>query len=134
MSEPDLKHKVRLGQQGENLAKEYLEKQGYQVLHTNYRIKRWGELDIIAVDNDTLVFVEVKTRKYPQRTKAYHAMDKRKIRALKRSAYRFLVEQRDTPQFRQLPQAYRLDLVTVEFKAQEEKPFIKLYKNIEDWD
>lgn len=50
-----------LGRQGEDLATRYLAKQGYRILEQRYRCKA-GEIDIIAVDHKTLVFIEVKTR------------------------------------------------------------------------
>ena len=49
------------GKQGEALAKRYLEKKGYLILETNWRYRR-AEIDIIAKDDEILVFVEVKTR------------------------------------------------------------------------
>lgn len=52
---------VRLGLIGEDLACQELERLGYAVLARRYR-RRGGEIDIIARDGDTLVFVEVKTR------------------------------------------------------------------------
>lgn len=51
-----------LGERGELEARRYLQKQGFQIVETNVRIGRLGELDCIAKDRDTLVFVEVKTR------------------------------------------------------------------------
>ena len=53
--------KQETGQAGENLAQTYLLKQGYRILETNWRFGHL-EVDIIAVDNQTIVFVEVKTR------------------------------------------------------------------------
>lgn len=50
-----------LGRYGEDRACEYLERIGYQLLERNYRCRE-GELDIIAQEGNTLVFVEVKTR------------------------------------------------------------------------
>ncbi len=50
------------GQQGEDLAVEALQRQGYAILARRYRTK-YGEIDIIARDEDTLVFVEVKARR-----------------------------------------------------------------------
>ena len=50
------------GNTGENLATEYLEKQGYTILERNFYCKQ-GEIDIIAKIKKTLVFIEVKTRK-----------------------------------------------------------------------
>lgn len=52
---------ARLGKQGEALACRELRRRGYAILARGYRT-RAGEIDIIARDRDTLVFVEVKTR------------------------------------------------------------------------
>ena len=51
----------RLGKRGEDLAVEHLRRQGYRVLERNWRCAR-GEIDIVATDGSSLVFVEVKTR------------------------------------------------------------------------
>src|SRR5688572_12387591 len=51
----------RLGEQGESLACEELEKLGYTVIERRYRT-RFGEIDVIADDRGTVVFVEVKTK------------------------------------------------------------------------
>lgn len=53
--------KEEIGQKGEQLAAEFLAKKGYKILHRNYRHRR-GEIDIIASHDDTVIFVEVKTR------------------------------------------------------------------------
>lgn len=50
-----------LGDQGEDAAYWYLREQGYIVVSRNYRQMGGGEVDLIAWDGDTLVFVEVKT-------------------------------------------------------------------------
>lgn len=50
-----------LGEEGEQLASDYLKKKGFEILETNYRYKR-SEIDIIASTTKLLVFVEVKTR------------------------------------------------------------------------
>ncbi|CAI8284576.1 MAG: Uncharacterised protein [Bacteroidetes bacterium MED-G17] len=50
-----------LGASGEKIALSYLEKQGYIITHCNWRSKHL-EVDIIAKQNETLIFVEVKTR------------------------------------------------------------------------
>jgi putative endonuclease len=49
------------GQEGENIAFSYLRQRGYHVMDRNYRCP-CGEIDLIAKDGETLVFVEVKTR------------------------------------------------------------------------
>ena len=50
------------GRDGEERAEEYLVIKGYKILEKNYKT-RIGEIDIIALDGKTLVFIEVKTRK-----------------------------------------------------------------------
>lgn len=52
--------RTELGQTGEQLAVEHLERLGFDVVARNHRT-RYGELDVIARDDRTLVFVEVKT-------------------------------------------------------------------------
>lgn len=56
-----------LGERGENVAAKFLRNQGYKILERNYRTNI-GEIDIIARDGRTLVFVEVKTRLYDDPT------------------------------------------------------------------
>ena len=75
-----------LGKAGEERAALYLKCQcGYRILQRNYRT-RLGEIDIIARDCDTIVFVEVKTRRslcygYPAEAVAQHKQFKLKITA-----------------------------------------------------
>jgi putative endonuclease len=54
--------KIRTGKQGEDIAVAYLKKRGYQIIERNYTCL-FGEIDIVAKDKNTLVFVEVKSRK-----------------------------------------------------------------------
>jgi putative endonuclease len=58
-----LPQKDALGDRGENMAARYLRNQGYRIIVRNFRCEI-GEIDIVARDGDTLVFVEVKTRAY----------------------------------------------------------------------
>jgi putative endonuclease len=53
--------RVTLGEIGENLACDELERRGYAIVARRYR-RRGGEIDIVATDGPTVVFVEVKTR------------------------------------------------------------------------
>ena len=54
--------RARLGAQGESIAAAHLEASGLKIMARNFRT-RYGEIDLIAEDGDTLVFVEVKTRR-----------------------------------------------------------------------
>lgn len=51
-----------LGRTGERLAMEHLSAAGYRIIERNFRC-RYGEIDLIAEEDDELVFVEVKTRR-----------------------------------------------------------------------
>lgn len=63
LEQPD--HRRSLGGRGEALAARHLERQGFTVLDRNVR-SRFGEIDLIASDRQTLVFAEVKTRRLPR--------------------------------------------------------------------
>lgn len=52
-----------IGKKGELIAASYLEKKGYEIIDMNYTT-RYGELDLVALERDCVVFVEVKTRKF----------------------------------------------------------------------
>lgn len=54
--------RLRLGNWGERVARNFLADKGYRVLETGFR-SAWGEVDIVARDGDELVFVEVRTRR-----------------------------------------------------------------------
>jgi putative endonuclease len=53
--------KAEIGENGELLAKKFLEEKAYIILHSNWRYKR-SEIDIIAKDKNNIVFIEVKAR------------------------------------------------------------------------
>lgn len=78
-----------LGKLGERYAARYLVKQGCSILERNYRTSV-GEIDIIAKQDDALVFTEVKTRSSTQYGSPLEAVDTRKQRQIIRTAYVFL--------------------------------------------
>ena len=55
------REKKELGRRGEEVAFRFLKKRGYRIIEKNYACKM-GEMDLIAKEKDTLVFIEVKTR------------------------------------------------------------------------
>lgn len=77
-----------LGGEGEREAARYLRGQGLRILVRSYRTP-WGEIDLIARDGDTLVFVEVKARRQGQPAEA---VTPEKQRRLTLAALRFLKE------------------------------------------
>jgi putative endonuclease len=78
------RQRIRLGEIGENLACQELERRGYAVVTRRYR-RRGGEIDIIAQDGATLVFVEVKARDgrgYGLAVEAITALKRRRLTAV----------------------------------------------------
>lgn len=71
-------NKRRLGEAYEEQAARYLEQQGLKVLARNWHAGKRGELDIVAKDGDTLVFVEVKFRSGKAYGSPFEAIDSRK--------------------------------------------------------
>lgn len=77
--------KTELGKKGEIEACQYLGKLGYFVMARNFKCS-YGEIDIIAIDKDELVFVEVKTRCSKKYGEARDAVDKYKKKHIKKAA------------------------------------------------
>lgn len=74
---------AQVGRIGEDLAAHYLEQQGYEIVDRNYRT-RYGEIDIVALDGEALVFVEVKTRRSYAMGAGILAIDERKLAKIRR--------------------------------------------------
>ena len=83
-----------LGGHGERLAAEHLERLGYSIVARNHRT-RFGEIDLIAADRDTLVIVEVKTRR--GRGRPWDALGERKQRQVRRMGIAYMAEVDDRP-------------------------------------
>lgn len=86
------------GKKGEIIAVNYLKKQGYKILETNYKNKI-GEIDIIAKDKDFFVFVEVKTRTSSMFGDPLEAIDEQKQYKIRQVATMYLMKtnQLETP-------------------------------------
>ncbi|MEM7454971.1 MAG: YraN family protein [Planctomycetota bacterium] len=78
-----------LGARGEREAERYLLRLGYIIVASSYSDKN-GELDLIAVDGETIVFVEVKTRRSDFAGEPAEAVDEQKQRRITTTATRFL--------------------------------------------
>lgn len=115
--------KQTVGNHGEEIACKYLQKQGYRILEKNYRI-RGGEIDIVAKEGNTLVFVEVKTRWSHEYGLPAESMTPWKIKALLKPA-RFYVQKIGWGD-----REYRLDFIGVDFADNPENPKIEMIKNI----
>ncbi len=78
-----------LGRSGENKAAEYLDSIGYEILERNYKC-RYGEIDIIALYEETLCFIEVKTRLSTRYGYPCEAVNARKREHIVKCAYTYM--------------------------------------------
>ncbi len=119
-----------LGQQGEAAAARYLKKLGYKIVARGAR-DDLGELDLIAVDGRTVVFVEVKTRKSTDKGHPADAVDIAKQRRITRLALAFL------RRHELLENKSRFDIVAVLWPSDAKKPriehFINAFEPVGQW-
>ena len=87
--------KRKFGDFGERIAEEYLTKKGYKVIEKNYQ-KPWGEIDLVAKKDNSIVFFEVKTRdkKNVEHYSAESAINSDKIRKLQKICETYLLERK----------------------------------------
>jgi putative endonuclease len=102
----------RLGRAGEDAAAAHLERLGLDVLARNHRT-RFGELDVIAYDGETLVFCEVKTGRAGAATKPLDSLSETKRAQVRRMAAAWLAETTDRPRATEL----RFDAICITFDA-----------------
>jgi len=111
-----------LGARGERAAARFLRKNRYHVIQLQAR-NLYGEIDIIAVDQRTVVFVEVKTRKSHDAGHPAEAVTEDKQRRITRIALAFL-RHHDL-----LENSARFDVVAVTWPKDQKQPDIVHYKN-----
>jgi putative endonuclease len=92
---------------GEAQAADYLQRHGLQILARRVRLDARDEIDLLARDQSTLVFVEVKTRRSEEFGRPITAVDRRKRHALCRAALRYMRK------LHEQPPAFRFDVVEV---------------------
>jgi putative endonuclease len=104
------------------LACRYLRHNGYKILFRNFRGRSGGEIDIVCRDKDTLVFVEVKTRRREDFGRPVEAVDREKQKRISRGALTWLrmLDNRDI--------LFRFDVVEV-IITDDAKPRLELIKN-----
>ena len=85
-------NKTTFGKAGEQYACKFLEKSGYRILAVNYKAGG-GELDIVALKRETVVFAEVKTRSDSSFGAPAEAVGEKKIACLRSAAAAFMYEQ-----------------------------------------
>ena len=113
----------KFGERSENLAVWYLKKNGYKIIEQNYR-NRIGEIDIIARDKKTIVFVEVKSRRSIRFGSPKQAVTPKKQRQISMVALYYL---KDT---KQSDAKARFDVVAI--TSNRDEPRIEIVKNAFD--
>lgn len=86
-----MRDKIKTGNQGEELAADFLQKKGYEIVARNYRYKH-AEIDLIVKKDSFIVFVEVKTRSYSFYGEPEAFVDSRKAATVLRAAEQYTYE------------------------------------------
>lgn len=109
------------GKRGESLARAELERRGYEIVATGFRT-RYGEIDIIARDAETLVFVEVRARRGSDCGTAAESVTRQKQWKVSRAAAAYLAANggADRP--------CRFDVVAIDYDL-DGRPAITVYPN-----
>ncbi len=111
-----------LGRFGESIAAAFLEKKGYTILERNWRTP-YGEIDLIAMKNDVIAFVEVKTRASSSLGPPEISITPRKEEHM-RSAAEYFIQQH--------PESindWRIDAITIQIQANNSPPLIDHFEN-----
>ncbi len=114
---------ARLGRRGERVAERYLRRKGLRILARNVR-SGVGEIDLVALDDDTLVFVEVRSRSEGSWAGGLESIDARKAKALRRACGAYI--QSMPGEVEQI----RIDVVAVDF----ERGFLRLRVRDVNWE
>ncbi|MDD5291273.1 MAG: YraN family protein [Patescibacteria group bacterium] len=118
-----MNYRQRVGKFGENIAKNYLLRQGYKIIGLNKKIS-FKEIDIMARDGETLVFIEVKTRLSSVFGNADDAFDLKKVNNLKEAIGRYIYENNFDENL------VRLDFISLNISRLEKRAKIKHYKDV----
>jgi putative endonuclease len=111
----------RFGNRGEQLAAEFLESQGMEIIAAQYK-KSFGEIDLIAQDGDEVVFVEVKARATSSYGYPEDAVSPKKVGHIVRVGQSFLIQH-------QIEGPWRIDVLAIEYG--QSPPKITHLKNID---
>lgn len=112
---------LQTGKIGEELAKDYLEKQGYQILWQNFKTK-YAEIDLVAKQKQELVFVEVRTKKGDLFGTPEESLDRKKLRKLQFNAQGYVSRVRWSG-------PYRIDAVCIVLKPDNSLERLTHYPN-----
>ena len=110
------------GISGEKLAQDFLRKQGYRIIETNYRCPE-GEIDIVARHKDCLIFTEVRTKRSLEFGSPEESITPAKKERMRATAYYYQQTHNN------LPSLWRIDVVAVELTQKGKRVRMKLVEN-----
>jgi putative endonuclease len=111
----------QLGVWGEELAEEYLMKNGYKILEKNYK-NNYGEIDIITKRKGVIVFIEVKTRSSRSFGLPEEAVNKNKAEKLIKASEKYILDNK-------IKINYQIDVIAIEKDSISEKIDLRHLKN-----
>lgn len=111
----------KLGKWGEELAREYLVKNSYTILESNYK-NRYGEIDIIAKLKSKIIFIEVKTRTGRIFGLPEEAVNGKKQEKIIKTSEKYMLSNR-------LKDEYQIDVIAIEKDNGTEKICLRHLKN-----
>jgi putative endonuclease len=114
------------GREGEEIAREYLIKKGFRLIESNYSNKL-GEIDLIMVDKDILIFVEVKLKVGDRFGTPEEMINNHKLNRIRRIAEGFLILEKIAKSY----QRYRIDAVCIVLDENKNVERINHYENVQ---
>jgi len=84
----------KTGNLGEDIATQFLEDKGYRIIYRNFRYSTFGEIDIIARQNEYLVFIEVKTYKTEEFGEPVLLVNRKKQDKIRKLAQIFMLQKK----------------------------------------
>lgn len=120
-----MRYNQKVGQFGEGLAREYLIKHKYKIIGANIKIN-YKEIDIVAVKNKELIFVEVKTRTSRRFGGADESVFTGKTKNLRQAVGLYLRQMDKKNKYSDI----RLDLIAIDINRADKSAKIKHYKSI----
>jgi putative endonuclease len=112
-----------LGHLGETMAAAFLGRNGYTILERNYRTP-YGEIDLIIMRNNVIVFVEVKTRASSTLGPPEISITARKEEHMRNAAEYFI------QQHSEMINDWRIDAITIQIQADNSQPLIDHFENV----
>ena len=98
---------LKKGRWGERSARRFLKKKGFTLIARNMRMGRLAEIDLIMMDADTLVFIEVKTRKNEAFGRPFESISETQKKRISYAAINYIKRKRIKPSY------IRMDVVEV---------------------